>query len=186
MKSEQTIEQFIKYLYEGISAWEKAGKILAAMVDLNPAVKRRIVEEHPEISLGVLSKLEMVGRGFIRPELLLSDSAPYRSARRLAVSDQRALIENPTVPLVIREEGRTDVLTVDFRNLMPAQVKQVFAEDHVRSEAEQRTWMEAVKRSPMKRDWWIEDGLVVFRKGSRFTVAQLSGIIQSVAEQRAA
>lgn len=183
MKSEQTIENFVRVLYDGVAAWEKAGKILVALVERNPDVKAKIVREHPEISMGVLTRLEMVGRGFVKPEMLLSDAPAYRAARVLPVSDQARLLNDPNIPLVIREGGQTEVLHVDFRNLQTAQVRQVFASDHIRSEAEQRAWMEAQARPSMKRDWWIEDGMVVFRKGAKFTVSQLSGVIQQVAEQ---
>lgn len=182
MKSEQTIEKFVAVLYEGVAAWEKAGKLLVVLIDRNPDVKQKIVKEHPEISMGVLSRLEMVGRGFVKPEMLLSDAPAYRAARVLPISDQDKLISDPSIPLVIRENGNTEVLQVDFRNLQAGQVRQVFASDHIRNEAEQRVWIESKARPTMKRDWWIEDGMVVFRKGAKFTVSQLSGVIQQVAE----
>jgi hypothetical protein len=182
MKSEQTIENFVAVLYEGVSAWEKAGKLLVALIDRNPDVKQKIVREHPEISMGVLSRLEMVGRGFVKPAMLLSDAPAYRAARVLPVSDQDKLISDPHIPLLVRENGATEILQVDFRNLQAGQVRQVFASDHIRDEAEQRAWLEAQARPSMKRDWWVEDGMVVFRKGAKFTVSQLSGVIQQVAE----
>jgi hypothetical protein len=183
MKSNETTEMFVAMLYEGVAAWEKAGKLLVKLIARNPDIKFRIVKEHPEISMGVLARLEMVGRGTVKPEFLLSDAAPYQSVRKLPVSDQEGLLKNPTVPLVIREEGRTEVLKVDFRNLQAVQVRQVFASDHIRSEAEQRAWIEAHNAPVMQRDWAIEDGMVVFRRGAKLTVSQLSGIIQEVAEK---
>jgi hypothetical protein len=183
--SEETIENFVAILYEGVAAWQRAGKLLVALVDRNPDVKMKIVKEHPEISIGVLTRLEMVGRGFVKPEMLLSDAPAYRAARTLPISDQARLINNPSIPLVIREGGKTEVLHVDFRNLQAVQVRQVFASDHIRDESEQRAWIESQARPAMKTDWWIEDGMVVFRKGARFTVSQLSGVIQQVAERAA-
>lgn len=182
MKSEETIEKFVAVLYEGVAAWEKAGKLLVKLLDRNPGVKKRIVEDHPEISMGVLSRLEMVGRGTVKPEFLLSDAANYRAARALPVSDQAELLRDPKVPLVVRENGRTEVLSVDFRNLQGGQVRQVFAGDHVRSDAEQRAWLEARAAPALRRDWSVEGGTVVFRKGTRLTVSQLSAILQEVAE----
>jgi hypothetical protein len=184
-KSEQTIENFVAVLYEGVAAWAKAGKLLVELIERNPDVKQKIVKDHPEISMGVLSRLEMVGRGFVKPEMLLSDAPAYRAARVLPISDQDRLMADPAVSLVIRENGATEVLHVDFRNLQAAQVRQVFASDHIRNEAEQRLWMEAQARPSMKRDWWVEDGMVVFRKGAKFSVSQLSGVIQQVAENSA-
>ena len=183
MKAQETITKFVGLLYEGVAAWEAAGKLLVKLIDRNPDVKTKIVREHPEISMGVLSRLEMVGRGLVKPEMLLSDAPAYRAARVLPVSDQDRLLKEPTVPLVVREEGRTEVLMADFRNLQPVQVRQVFAKDHIRTEAEQRAWIESQARPGSKRDWWVEDGMVVFRKGAKFTITQLSGIIQQVLEQ---
>lgn len=185
MKSQETIEAFVALLYQGVAAWENAGKLLVKLIDRNPQVKFKIVEEHPEISLGVLSRLEMVGRGLVKPQMLLSDAPSYRAARVLPVSEQDRLLQNPAVPLVIREQGKTEVLEADFRNLQPVQVKQVFAKDHIRTPAEQRAWIEAQCERGSKRDWWIEEGMVTFRKGAKFSVTQLSGIIQQVLEQEA-
>ena len=182
MRSEETIGAFVGLVYEGVNAWEKAGKLLVKLIGRNSDIKKRIVKEHPEISMSVLSNLEMVGRGEVKPAFLLSDTANYRAVRSLPVSDQAALLSDPRVPLVIREQGTTEVLMVDFRNLQPAQVRQVFSRDHIRSEAEQRAWIEAQALPKFRRDWTVVGGMVVFQRGAKLTVTQLSGILQEVAE----
>lgn len=174
------IKTFIECLYEGIAAWEKAGKILVAMLKHNPNIKEQIVRDHPEISLGTLARLEAVGRGQLKPELLLSDAAPYKAARSLPISDQQRLLETGRVPLLIETDRGPDVIHADFKTLTPKQVHQVFAEDHIRSEAEQRTFIES-RRKKIARDWDFENGMVVFKRGAKLTIQQLSGIIQEIA-----
>lgn len=178
------IEKFVELLYEGVRAWEKAGKMLVNMTKRNPKVKEKILREHPEISSSILAKLEAVGRGIMKPELLLSDATPYRLARDLPVSDQERLLEDSQIPLVVEKDGSFDVIHADFRHLNSKQSKQVFSKDHIRSEAEQRAYLEASRKTPPKKDWEMVDGMVVFRKGAKMTVSQLSSIIEAVAVHR--
>lgn len=178
---ENNVKEFVALLYAGVEAWEKAGKMLVKMMSTNPNIKDKILKDHPEISASVLVKLEKVGRGIIKPELLLSDAAPYRVVRSLPISDQDRLLQDPQVPILIESSGTMDVIHVDFRYLSATQTKQVFAKDHIRTEAEQRAWMEDARKVEFKKEWEFVDGMVVFKKGASLTISQLSGIIQTAA-----
>lgn len=179
MKSENTPEKFVEYLYKGLEAWEKAGKILVDMIKHNPQIKSKILRDHPEISMSILNKLELVGSGMLEPSLLLSDSAPFKAARKLTPSDQRNLIDNKEVALVVYTESGVDEINADFEKLSAKQTKQVFAGDHIRTPSEQRLYLES-SRKRIAKDWEFENGLIVFRRGCKLTISQMNGIIQEV------
>lgn len=182
-KIDNTVEQFMECLYEGVRAWEKAGKILISMMKHNPGIKDRILQDHPEVSASILAKLEAVGRGQLQPELLLSDSAPYKAARLLPMSDQRNLVHTGKVALLIDTVKGPDVIHADFKSLTPKQVSQVFAKDHIRTEAEQRLFIEG-RRKAIAKDWDFENGMIVFKRGARLSIQQLTGILQEVANRK--
>ena len=175
-----TEEHFIKCIKEGINAWSAAGKILVAMLKHNPNIKTKLRQNHPELSISILNKLEAVGRGHLKPELLLSDAPPYKAARRLPVSDQEFLLKQKAVPLVIYTESGIDEISANFDSLTAKQSNQVFAKDHIRTPAEQRLLLEE-KRKQVARDWGFENGMVVFKRGAKMSVQQLTAIIQEVA-----
>lgn len=174
-----TEEQFIKCIKEGLNAWESAGKILVAMLKHNPNIKARLRERHPELSLSILNKLEAVGRGQLKPELLLSDSPAYKAARKLPVSDQEAILSKKRVPLVVYTESGIDEISANFDTLTAKQSKQVFADDHIRSGSEQRAYLEDA-RAKISSDWEFNNGYVCFRRGCKMTISQLNGIIQEL------
>ena len=60
----------------------------------------------------------------------------------LPLLEQKRFVEGGTVPLVVRRGDRTEILKVKPDNLTLLQVKQVFAADHIRDEAEQAAWIE--------------------------------------------
>lgn len=66
----------------------------------------------------------------------------YLKAEMLPVQDQKRLIEQAAVDLVVMKDGATEVLKVDPRKLQNKQIQQVFARGHIRDAAEQRAWVE--------------------------------------------
>lgn len=181
--TKNTPEAFVELIREGIDKWKQAGECLVAMLEKNPNIKKKLLDDYPFLSAGILAKLEDVGRGHLMPQLLLSDSSAFRKARELPVSEQKKAIESK-VPLVFERNGSYDVLEVDFKSLSHDQSMQVFDRDHIRTEQEQRLFIEQ-KRSASKKpakDWEIEGGMIVFRRGARFTVADLSRILGEVAQ----
>lgn len=180
--AQNTPEQFVSLIREGIDKWKQAGECLVVMLDHNPNIRRRLLDEYSFLSPSILSKLEEVGRGNLLPELLMSDSYQFRKARELPVSEQRKAVDG-CIPMVITKGDGFDVLEVDFKGLSSDQAQQVFDKDHIRSEQEQRLYLEQRKSASKKlsRDWEIQDGVIVFHRGARLSIQQLSGILQEVA-----
>lgn len=183
-RQDSKVKEFMQAILRGVEAWKQAGEILVEMLREDPDAKEKIVRMHPEISLGVLSTLEKVGRGEITPRLLVADCPGYVAARRLPLSDQERCLEEDKLDLVVLHEGRVDVLKVDPRSLTKEQARQVFASDHIRDQGEQRAWMEAQqqrkKEKAFKRGYTIKDGEVVFQRHARLTAHEIAHLLEEL------
>lgn len=135
-------------------------------------------------STGFRSCMARIRAGTMLPQVYMEyDGALRRSMGFLPISEQQKLVAGGKVELVIREGGQTEVLKVDPRDLQPKQIKQVFATDHIRSTAEQRTWLEDKKpaKEPepsidvnARQGFIIVGGVKLTRKDLANYLAQLS------------
>jgi hypothetical protein len=120
------------------------------------ADKLRIVEESGEDlseinSFGTTKLLRLINAGKTLPEVVARfgySPRLFEAICRLPLPEQRKLAEGEKVNLVALEPGgsatRTMVDPCDLR--WPNQVKQVFAEDLIRTEAEQIAFLQAAGR----------------------------------------
>ena len=108
--------------------------------DLVTAIDARPVIVDELIALGIqrdiISRFELFGRGLIHPKLFANESQVAKRLRRLPLSTQNRALEDG---LEVLDDNETTMRLLPIEDLTPAQVKQVFAPDHVRSIAEQRT-----------------------------------------------
>jgi hypothetical protein len=135
------IRNFAEHLRAGIENWTKAGEIAAKCCDADPQWPEKVVEQFGDINVDVIYAFERIGRGVLNPKLLLNDSPGCRKLRRLPKHYQDRFLSEP-VNLLIKQDGNWETLKIDVRNLEPAQANQVFTNDGVRSEAQQRAWLE--------------------------------------------
>ena len=110
----------------------------------------RYCDANPSVNPALLQRMEMSGLGRLHPKLLsMFPTAGTRHLERLPFELQERFLEEG-VPLVLVKDGRVEILKAKVENLMPVQVSQVFDRDHIRTEAEQRLWIEA-NRAPTPR-----------------------------------
>ncbi len=101
------------------------------------------VSSYPESFLAFMRRIRSGG---MLPEAYINYEGRLRKCiSQLPMPDQRDLVGGKKVPLVVVENGKVDVMKYDPRDLQPIQIKQVFDADHIRSEGEQRAWIEAQK-----------------------------------------
>lgn len=134
-------ELFIDLVMRGTECWLQAGEIVARNMDANPHFIDEVCDKCPDLSPETVVRFAQIGRKQLLPKLLISDAPGVRRLRKLPYALQQKYSSDP-IPVVI---ASGDVLTVDVRNLTPDQAAQVFADDRIRSEAEQRAWMEDKK-----------------------------------------
>lgn len=143
MKIKKTTEmdEFASLVMQGIEAWVRAGEIVARCIDEDEGWVDSVCECHPEFTPDIIRRFEQIGRKVVHPRLFISDSPGCRKLRRLAYSIQEKVISSG-VDLLVKNGGQWDTIHAEVTGLTPDQAKQVFAHDHVRSEGEQRLWIE--------------------------------------------
>ena len=174
------IQQFMQLLFDGIDAWTKAGDLLVQMIDEDPKVIEKICEQNPGISKGILYRFEAIGRRELFPKLLASSSYGVKCLMRMPYSLQKKHYDEP-VPVLT---NNNDLLLVDLHNLTPEQCKQVFANNHIRDQAEQRAYLESekTKRNPVRSaeelPYYIQKNKVIIRKDTILGKRDLTNIVK--------
>lgn len=135
------IEDIFKLILQGVEAWVEAGKRVAAELEQDPDFADNFHEIHPQISVDYIYAFDRIGRIELHPMLAISDCPGAIRLRRLPYAAQEKYVNEPIAILIREGKGWTTLRTSVF-NLTPEQARQVFAEDHIRTEAEQRAWIE--------------------------------------------
>lgn len=148
LQKQQLAKQFIDLVIQGIACWVRAGEIAAKAVEEDPKFIDRVCKSNPDITKETVNRFVLIGQRKLHPQLCLSETPGVKRLRRLPYPVQEKHVVTP-VDLVIKDDGKVKVLNVDVRNLTPHQASQVFSADGIRTEAEQRAWLEdkAAKRA---------------------------------------
>ena len=103
------------------------------------------------LRLGIVDHLRRIAAGQLLPEVVVH-FAGYPSLLRIAVQlplpDQRKLVTEESLSLAVWREGRIQFRRVDPLCLSGPQVRQVFRGDHIRSDAEQVSYLEDRQAAP--------------------------------------
>lgn len=139
--TKSAIESFKSAWTNGMNNILKACKIYVEAIDNDETQKEKFREAFPQISNVAWARIESTGRGAIH-HLLLCDSSPIApKLRKLPFSEQKQALENGIEYLT----SKGDVLKIKTQNLLPEQIAQVMAGNHIRDIAEQRAWIETQK-----------------------------------------
>jgi len=139
--NQKDIEEFVSHINAGVQSWIKAGEIVARCCEQDPDWPEKVCEAHPDIQIDTVLAFERIGRGMLNPRLLLNDCHGFRKLRRMPKHLQEKYLTEP-VPLLINKDGEWQTLKTDVRNLSAQQVNQAFDREGVRTEAQQRAWLE--------------------------------------------
>lgn len=169
MKTQTTIQatqgriaELQQAIFTGVEAWKKAGELLVGIIEKDGLALWEISEK-ADVPLDVLAQLEKIGRNQLVPQLLLAEYPAARKMGQLPMSEQERLMLEP-VEVMVMKEGQPDTLRVPVRHLTGAQVRQVFASNHVRTLSEQRQWIESQR--PVSELVKVDVPYVLTRKGS--------------------
>lgn len=185
--SKSTTEKIKSLLLTSTKGLIEAGELIAAMIDENPEGAIDIIcADIPGLTPEIVLNLERLGRKTLHPQLLIADGPGVRRLRKLGYSYQEKFIKEP-IPVVLKNGGHCETLLMECLNLTEGQAAQVFASDHIRSEAEQRAWIEdaAAKALPIQTKvnlpYRTAGGkLVVMVAGTTFTRKELARILSDM------
>lgn len=101
-------------------------------------------ENLDDLKFGLLGYLRKVAYGQILPEVVVRlQSAPLLMTRvsQLPIPDQRKVIGGEPFRVVTIEDGITSHRLIEPTKMNSAEIRQVFAKDHIRDDGEQVSWI---------------------------------------------
>jgi len=168
----------------GIQGIVKAGEIYVAAIDHNPKLADSFREEFTDsIPAAAWGQFEAVGRKWLHPNLILGGGGEYATRiKRLPYSQQERVFAGERFDMLT---GAGDTLKVDLREIGKTQADQMFAERHVRTLSEQKSWIEARRAVPVVEPtellpYTISGDRVTFRRGATLTRAELKRLVMEV------
>jgi hypothetical protein len=146
-----------------------------------------IAETSEFLTEDILTRFEQLGRKQLIPRLLVADYPAARHLVRLPYSEQKRAVEK-SIDLLLFDGKDTSVLKVSVENLTPAQCRQVFDGDEVRSTGAQRAWLEDKRATQEIRDvlsspgalYQVRGKRVVFKRPCELSAGQLAQIIAEI------
>jgi hypothetical protein len=181
------ITEFIALITQGIECWNKAGEIIVQLLDEHDMTISEIAETSEFLTEDILTRFEQLGRKQLIPRLLVADYPAARHLVRLPYSEQKRAVET-SIDLLLFDGKETSVLKVSVENLTPAQCRQVFDGDQVRSTGAQRAWLEDKRATQEIRDalespgalYQVRGKRVVFKRPCELSAGQLAQIIAEI------
>lgn len=134
---------FLSTFKRGLEALEQAGKLLVILFEKDPEARGRLVAEHG-FDHGTLNTLEQIGTGRLYPKL----AAFGTRYAKMPMSEQKRIADGMVDALVVRPDGKTDVMKVSVLRAAPEMRDQVLNHNHIRTLDEQRLWL--IKRQESK------------------------------------
>ena len=140
-----TVDRFLNHVRGGIEHWVAAGQVALQAIDADEDWIDRVCDAAVAVGLRIVTpqlvrKFERIGRGQLLPLLAYESGAWVSALSRLPYGEQENYTRNP-VTVLFPEKGGYVPHHSEPRALTAGQVRQVFARDHVRTEAEQRNYL---------------------------------------------
>lgn len=185
------IQEFLELYRKGAEMLLMAGEILVELVDDDPHVYDCIIRQCPAADRTVLSRLELIGRRILHPDLLLPGNRQLDRLSKLPLSMQARYLEEPVEVIVETEQG-TEVLRIKVGDMTPDQYKQAFDKTGPRSLGGQKAMLAEIttramaeKRAGVRHDrYQIKGRTVRFLSDEPFCVADLTGIINQLTKSK--
>lgn len=162
-------------------------KLYVESVSRDPTMRQKWEEKYPHISRSSWRRFEGIAAKKIDPLLAVVDYSYSAKIERLSLDDQHRLLTEPIPTVVVDERGKTDILKVKFEAMTPSQKSQVVAFDHVRTESEQKAWIESQKttawvkrpvQEQSREKYVIKKDIIIVPTRAEFTVDELWTIIK--------
>lgn len=125
---------------------------LSSMAAIVGELERR-GEDLSTLKLGIVHYLRRIAAGQLLPEIVVQYSGyplMLRQATVLPIEDQRRLISGEPLPVAVWRGNNIEWRRVDPLALTRDHVTQIFAGDHLRTDAEQVSYLEGTRLHPRK------------------------------------
>jgi hypothetical protein len=179
------LEKFKEQFNMGIKSIENAAKIYVEALDADVNAYNVFRDAFDgEIPASAWTKFENVGRGFMHSKLLIGAGGRHSNKiAKLPMSEQKLMFDGK-VDLLLQDG---DTIKVDAKTLRPSDAKQLFANNHIRSLSEQKTYLESIKAEhSLKMEEYktlpyeIKGNKIFFKHNTEFTKRELKKLIEGL------
>lgn len=183
-----SIDRFADLIAQGVVAWYEAGKIAAEEIKRDPTWIDAVCERIPGITPQFIRQMEWIGLRKIHPMLLISGKPGPEKLKRLPYELQERYLSEPVTLVIRKSADETTIIQVDINNLTADQAQQVFGPNGVRSEAEQRAWLEdralrqLAPEPKVGSPYRIERGKLLVLEPCSFTVRDLTKLLAQLTQ----
>lgn len=177
--AKNTVEQFFTLLQKGYETWIEAGKVVVKALEDDPDFAEKVNASHPEVSVDVVYAFDRIGRKELHPKLAISDSPGAKRLRRLPYGQQEKYMNNP-IPVLIKQLNGWETLKVSVFNLTSDQAAQAFDGNVIRTEAEQRAYLETKSSKAMiqiDEPYRVSGRKLIVMQACQFTAGQLARLL---------
>ena len=182
---ENYVDEFRSAFQAGVQGICQAADVYVRVIDEDPD---RIDEFHAAFSdlipASAWKGFEAVGRKYLHPTLLMGGGGQNAAAiKRLPYSEQERVLNGHKYDLLTSDGDR---LRVDLRHVTRDQAQQLFTEDHIRSEPEQKLWIERAKAINARHDpvvevpYVISGSKVIFKARTAINKQELKRILMEL------
>lgn len=183
----QKITEFVALITQGIECWNKAGEIVVQLLDEQGLTISDIAQTSEFLTEDIVTRFEQLGRKQLLPRLLVADYPAARHLVRLPYSEQKRAVET-SVDLLVCEGKEANILKVGVENLTPAQCRQVFDRDQIRSIGAQRAYIEDKRTIEETRKvleqpdaiYQLRGKRIIIRRPCELTAGQLAQMIAEI------
>lgn len=181
------VTEFVALITQGIECWNKAGEIVVQLLDDQGLTISDIAQTSEFLTEDIVTRFEQLGRKQLLPRLLVADYPAAKHLVRLPYSEQKRAVEN-SIDLLVCQGKEASTLKVSAENLTPAQCRQIFDGDQIRSIGAQRAWLEDKRTCQQIRDvlaspealYQVRGKRVVFKRPCELSAGQLAQIIAEI------
>lgn len=190
MKSLQVIDstalQFVELVRAGIQKWVEAGELVSRKLDEDPEWATKAADSVNGLTVETIMRFDALGRNRLIPQLMLRDCPGFRALSAAPVEIQKRFIDH-TIPVIVKTDSGWETLQMKVEAMGHDQVKQVFDRGVVRTESQQRAWIESRKAKAnieieYHEPFIIRGSKIHFKAGCVMTISELARIIQKASQ----
>jgi len=163
------VAEIVAIFTKSLEGIKLAGEKLVKLLD--SGVTKEEIYEASGVAMRTWETLEAIGRGTMDSRLLMGGGVNRSNIKRLPLSDQRRIMDGEKLTLVL-EDG--DSIQVDPMNCEREQAKQLFQGSHIRTESEQRAYIEQensfnvkdmARSAKVTKCWVVDKGTLYVDRG---------------------
>lgn len=142
---EKILDRAAEYLKIGMENILEFAKLYYNSVDKVPSMHESFCKRFPNVSESSWKRFKLVAQKKASPYLAVNYVPEERTIMRLPVEKQDLLLSKPVELVVFKDSGETDIIKAEYKEMTPAQRRQVIDYDSIRTTSQQRLYLENIR-----------------------------------------